>query len=450
MRPAWCRGDNYIHKKVVLNSLVAEKLFALEVAADTALQHQEEFNAYLEGRREQVMRQMYFYQEAFAKVALDSEAVKKAYAVAGRDYDISWISCQNATQAEKISHAIKNENKDLSAAAKQFGLAGTPGQCTVRINPLEDDTIIEALYSDKLQQGQIVGPVKVAKNNYIFMQIDGWVDHKVIAEKDVSQRLFDTRERLQSKKAQDIYEAHVYELMKNKKMQFNPAVFKKVVNLISPVYLRSQDEIKKAFNDKLWQGDSREFNFDSLGTEMDKLQDQTLFTVDGAIWSVARFEKYLRRHPLVFRKRKISSTDFPNEFRLAIADMVRDYFITKAAYAKGYDKQPQVERNFNMWKDNLHSLYFLDRWLRSNGKLAAYKKNPLQVIESDLDSVVVRLQKKYEAGIEINTDEFESIKLSRIDLMAYQKNVPFPIIVPNFPQITTYNRLDYGRKMELP
>ena len=28
-RPPYCRGDNYIHKKIALNSLIAEKLFAI-------------------------------------------------------------------------------------------------------------------------------------------------------------------------------------------------------------------------------------------------------------------------------------------------------------------------------------------------------------------------------------------------------------------------------------
>jgi len=30
IRPLYCRQANYIHKKIILNSLIAEKLFALE------------------------------------------------------------------------------------------------------------------------------------------------------------------------------------------------------------------------------------------------------------------------------------------------------------------------------------------------------------------------------------------------------------------------------------
>jgi len=30
IRPLYCRQSNYIHKKIILNSLIAEKLFAIE------------------------------------------------------------------------------------------------------------------------------------------------------------------------------------------------------------------------------------------------------------------------------------------------------------------------------------------------------------------------------------------------------------------------------------
>ena len=50
--------------------------------------------------------------------------------------------------------------------------------------------------------------------------------------------------------------------------------------------------------------------------------------------------------------------------------------------------------------------------------------------------------------VEINTDELEKIQLTRIDMFAIQQNVPFPIIVPSFPLLTTDHRLDYGRKIK--
>ncbi|RME00996.1 MAG: hypothetical protein D6814_02430, partial [Calditrichaeota bacterium] len=112
------------------------------------------------------------------------------------------------------------------------------------------------------------------------------------------------------------------------------------------------------------------------------------------------------------------------------------------------DKVPEIQRNYQMWRDNLYALYFLNTYLRKIGKLSEYRQNPLMVIESDLNALIDSLQTKYSAKIEINTDRFDQIKLSRIDMMALQRNVPFPILVPNFPVLTTDHRLDYGRKMQ--
>jgi hypothetical protein len=66
-------------------------------------------------------------------------------------------------------------------------------------------------------------------------------------------------------------------------------------------------------------------------------------------------------------------------------------------------------------------------------------------IEKYLNPYVDSLQAKYSDVIQVDVDVLREIRLSRIDMMAMQLNVPFKIIVPSFPQITTDNRLDYGR-----
>ena len=48
-----------------------------------------------------------------------------------------------------------------------------------------------------------------------------------------------------------------------------------------------------------------------------------------------------------------------------------------------------------------------------------------------------------------NTDQFEEIKLTGIDMFVIQNNAPYPVIVPEFPQLTTHNMLDYGKKFAM-
>ena len=57
------------------------------------------------------------------------------------------------------------------------------------------------------------------------------------------------------------------------------------------------------------------------------------------------------------------------------------------------------------------------------------------------------LQESYSNDIEINMDAFEKIKLTSTDMMVIQRGVPYPILVPSFPIVTSDNRLDYGKSI---
>ena len=65
-----------------------------------------------------------------------------------------------------------------------------------------------------------------------------------------------------------------------------------------------------------------------------------------------------------------------------------------------------------------------------------------------MNPLVDSLQTVYSDQIEINTELFESIELTSIDMIVNQQGVPFPKVVPPFPIFTNDNRLDYGHKKE--
>ena len=72
--------------------------------------------------------------------------------------------------------------------------------------------------------------------------------------------------------------------------------------------------------------------------------------------------------------------------------------------------------------------------------------NYLHLIQTYLNPVVDSLQIEYSEYIEIDTDIFENLKLSRIDMIVTQDNLPYPVKVPSFPLLTTDHILDYGTK----
>ena len=135
-------------------------------------------------------------------------------------------------------------------------------------------------------------------------------------------------------------------------------------------------------------------------------------------------------------------SQFPQQLRLAIADLIRDIEITKQCYVQGYDKHWSVGLNEGMWRSSSSSKRYLSA-IRSINKQINDQDQWLRLMNPKIDS----LQNVYSDQIEINMEAFEKIELTSTDMMVIQRGVPYPILVPSFPVITSDNKLDYGRKI---
>lgn len=448
IRPDYCNGDNYIHQKIVLNSLIAEKLFALEAEKNPALVQNEEFQDYLIGRKEQAMRQWLYHAEAHSQVVVDTAEIKRVHKLAGRTYQVAYFTLEDSLSAARAATMLRRPGSSFDAVFQHISGSLEPPQREVAFQQVEHEAVLDSLYTVERAKNQVVGPISGEGREQTFIKILGWTDRKLLSDRDIQRRWEDSKDWLQEKKAGERYQAYLAKLMRGKRVEFNPATFRALVLSVGPHYLRSRQEKKDAFNATFWGEQENEVLLQDLGRQIDELQQQPLFRVDGQVWTVADFERELRRHPLVFRKRQMTKDEFAEQFKLAIVDMIRDRYVTDDAYKKGYDREPVVQRNYEMWRDNLYALYHLNAYLKNLGKLSAYRADAIEVIETELNAYVDSLQAKYHDQIEVNTDRYDQLKLTRIDMMVMQRNVPFPIVVPAFPVITTDYRFDYGRKLE--
>jgi len=106
IRPSYCRDNSPVHKKIVLNSLIGEKLLAIESGESNELAKNPDFQAYLEGRKEQAMRQVQFYDEFYRKVTLTQENIESEFKKAGRIYDISYFTIKDKRIADLIVDGV--------------------------------------------------------------------------------------------------------------------------------------------------------------------------------------------------------------------------------------------------------------------------------------------------------------------------------------------------------
>lgn len=446
IRPRYCNSDNYIHKKIILNSLIAEKLLALEAGKDNELYRNEKFQDYLRGRKEQSMRQWLYNHDFYEKVQLDSNEIKNVYKLAGRKYKIAYYTIKDSTVAKQVQEELRN-GCSFTEVYLKFGRFEEIPQREVSWDAQEHEAIHNALFSESFEKDQVIGPLKIEDNYYTVIKILGWTDRMTISDNDIRQRWTDVKEKLRKKHANIQYRKYVSKIMRGKRVEFIGDTFYKLVNIVGPFYIKSEKEKSEAFNQRFWHKESEEIVLDDIGDNIERIRDFPLLRIDGEIWSVRDFEKELNLHPLVFRKRRMEGSEFAEQFKLAIVDMIRDKYITEEAYKRNYDRVNVVVRNVSMWQDYLLSLYHRNQYLASIEKKENFNKEYLRIIEQDLNPYLNRLQEKYSDVIEINTDLFEEIQLTRIDLFVLQKNVPFPIASPGFPILTTDNKLDYGKKI---
>ena len=447
IRPRYCNSDNYIHKKIVLNSLIAEKLFALEAGNDNELSRNERFQDYLKGRKEQAMRQWLYDHDFYKKVQLDTNEIKKVYKCAGRNYKIAYYTIKDSAAVNMVQQKLRQGHAFTDVLYELGGDEKIP-QREVNWKAQEHETIHTALFSEPLKKNQVIGPLKIEENYYTVIKILGWTDRMTISDSDIQKRWRDVSDKLKNKHATENYRHYVSEIMRGKKVEFSRDTFYKLVDIIGKYYFKSEKEKKDVFNQRIWNKDKEGIIPDDIGDNIEKIRDLPLLQIGDEIWAVRDFEKELNFHPQVFRERRMEGGEFAEQFKLAVVDMIRDKYITEEAYKKGYDRVNIVERNVSMWRDYLLSLYHRNQYLESIEKNENFNKDYLRIIEQDLNPYIDSLQQKYNDVIEINTDRFEKIQLTRIDMFVTQKNVPFPIASPGFPNLTTDNKLDYGKRME--
>ena len=65
-----------------------------------------------------------------------------------------------------------------------------------------------------------------------------------------------------------------------------------------------------------------------------------------------------------------------------------------------------------------------------------------------MNPLIDSLQNIYSDKIKINMEVFEKVELTKTDMMVTQRGVPYPILVPSFPILTTDDRLDFGSKIK--
>jgi hypothetical protein len=260
--------------------------------------------------------------------------------MAGREYEIEYYTVNDKSLLEQTGNEPESGQLFEARYIRMTGDMLLPRR-KIKWVDREHPLVHAALFENNVQKGEVLKPITIDEDQILCIRILGWSDEMALTEQQQRERLNRVRQNLVELEAEKIWTKRVSEIMRGKRLDFNEDVFRKLSALFFSVYFHTDEERRNQFIEKIWgieEQDPKKI-VENLN-DADFLR-QPFFQVEGTVWTVADFRQVIQLHPLVYRERKMPSEAFAKQFRLAVADLVRDTYVTREAYKKGYDRVPE-------------------------------------------------------------------------------------------------------------
>jgi hypothetical protein len=435
------RPLNFKGKNVTLNNLITEKLLALEARLDRNFTPSPVLQGKLRGIKEQLMRDRLYKEVAYNNVVLDPEEVESVYRASMREYELEFYTVHSKELAHRIQAVVDSVPELSDQMFKEVEqILGKKPLHKVSYKDLDDDVIHEALFTSPLDTGRVIGPLRLGNGDFIMMKVVNWVDYPLISGEDQQIRWNNVQKKLHETKALKLWRSFQTNTMKGKTIEFERNTFNAVSNLAMQYYFR------KNGNDSL---DSQHPEISVIALSASEVDPGTpFFTIDGTVWTIEDFKKELVAHPLVFRTRDLNEDNFREQLKLAIADLVGDYYLTKEAYRRSLDHSEEINRQLEMWEDSFLAINQERNILKSAAERGIIDEHDNASKLKYLESYLSDVQKKYGSSIWINHEELEKITLTNVDFFAWRPGVPHPVAVPAFPILINSDNLGYASRLE--
>ena len=427
LRPDYCSKGNNVHKQIILNSLIAEKLLAIE---GESLFNLHTISNFLNGLKTQNMREKLFFSKSQSN-ALSGEELDNYLKTAERTYHLSFITLPNNI----VTDTLLNLNNSSELINSMFD-SGEIAIRDVSFFSEHNYRLHRAIFSNRLDKYDIIGPLNLEDGTYIIMRVEGWRSERNLSENSQKEYLRNVKEHLTRLRNIEQYADYIHAVMNNKTLNFNQDSFTKLINNLYYEMLQFENSKKELFKKAIWPENNLVLSGGYTSVNID--ENEIIFNLDGKDWTMSNLQDLINSHPLVFRKKKISKTDFPGAVKNAIADLVRDYYLTQEALELNYDDDPYINQYVNMWEE-----HFIASSLRS--KLLQSKPSTTNDIEY-LNPIIKELFNKYSDNIQIDIELFDSINLTSIPMHVSNQNAAYQSPIPKFPILTDNHNIDYGKR----
>ena len=264
------------------------------------------------------------------------------------------------------------------------------------------------------------------------MKVLTWTDYPIISGEEQQTRWNKVNDIIHLRKAEEQWRVYQANVMKGKRLVFDKHSFEIISSWALEKFMKNKKE------------DSLNFHLAELEIKKPEINlGSPFFSLDNKTWTLQDIGKIIRTHPLVYRTTVLDSTNFRQQFRLAIIDLMRDYYLTKAAYKRSLDKHKEVKNTVNMWKDSFLASNKAKNIVDEAAEQGMVNKSDQRALSELWNSKVDSLKNKYGYKIWINRALLARLDLTKIDMITMKPGFPYPLEVPQFPALAPSGNLDY-------
>ena len=435
-RPPYCRNNQLKDKKIALNSFIAEKILAYYGEQDPAISQYRKLNNFLQGIKEQTMRFELYRKHALEKIHLREEDIAPYTGNFRRNYEVEllFIPLDSLGQTYFKLPITTPPQKLFEELAQSGKVPVNKSKIKLSWKEALQLKLFNRLYLEEVNPGSVIGPVYLDNGKVIMGKVLSWKTNVVFSETEKAAFQRTVMSMLKSARAHQLFTDYIARVMDGKVLQFNPEGIKRFVNTLGPIYFKNHTWLTpKNLTDPINQLKWGEM-IESLRAETPAPLNYIVCSIDGKYWTAGELIELLETHPLVFRERTFPRKKFGEQLKLAIVDLIRDYYLTREAYKEGLDSLPNVKETVRQWKDYFLAVMEKEKLIREN----QLNNNRYGLIP---DSLLVSLQRRANIKIQIDTNTFRLVELNTIQTFAIQKHAPYPVAVPGFPLITNSEAL---------
>ena len=425
--PSYCKNDQPFHKNIILNSLISEKLMAIDIESDV---NNDNFSSdFLNGIKEQKMREVLLNEEVYNKALIDSSLFNIHKNNSNRLYELNFISIDNDTLAAIVQNYLRDGINFDNICYNYLNLQSIPSRSLGYFDE-PDIKIHNEIFSKNLKINDVLGPIISSDNKFLFLKVLSWTDLTMDFENNKNNYEDLIIEKMTMYENYKNYSIYMTEAMDGNKLKFIEKPFLKLANISYDYYFN-----KENFNDEVYNDNS--FNIIYFANQVSIDKDDNLIMYNDNALSISDLHKLISKHPLLFSLEEINKDQFPLYFQYAMVELLRDEKLNQLAYLKGYDSHTDVITEYQMFYDATLSQLHLKSVLEKNGiAIEVLDENPQSIFDKFLDNYIESLREKYNNDINIDWKLFNSLSLKN-DMDIYRRGMPYPKLVPAFPVLTS-------------